>query len=189
MWIRFFMITAVLGICFSSCQNNKRRENAMKIVKEWTGKEIKFSNGLSCTSMGKDTTSIDLQNDNFKILLYVDSIGCTSCRLRLSEWKKIMNESDSVFFRKPEFVFIFQPKKRDEKELFNILKNNGFRQPVFIDKNNEIDKLNNFPSNPEYQCFLLDKEKKVILVGNPALVSGIWLLYKRVISEREKKEY
>ena len=96
-----------------------------------------------------------------------------------------MKESDSVFTSKPEFVFFFQPKKRDEKELQSIFRNNGFHHPVFIDKENEIGKINNFPSNPEYQCFLLDKDNKVIMVGNPSLNTGIWTLYKRVISESE----
>ena len=98
-----------------------------------------------------------------------------------------MQESDTVFIRKPEFVFIFQPKKSDEQELQSIFMQNGFRHPVFIDRDDEIDRINKFPSNPEYQCFLLDKDNKVLLVGNPALISGIWILYKRVINERETK--
>lgn len=181
----FFIILTLLAICLSSCKNNKQQDNAIKIVKEWTGKEIKFPESLSCTSMGKDTACIDLHNDNYKIVLYVDSLGCTSCRLKLAEWKKIMKETDSLFTRKPEFVFFFQPKKKDEKELQFIFKQNGFRHPIFIDKANEIGKLNNFPSRSEHQCFLLDKNNKVLIVGNPSLNSGIWTLYKKMINERE----
>ena len=181
------IITALIVICFSSCIKNKRRDHAVKIVAEWKGKEIKFPKGLSCTSMGRDTTCVDLLSDNYKILLYVDSVGCTSCRLNLYQWKRLINESDSIFTGKPEFVFFFQPKKRDEKELQIIFRNNGFSHPVFIDKENEIMKLNNFPSNREYQCFLLDKENKVILIGNPSIVSGIWILYKRAIIESETR--
>jgi hypothetical protein len=183
----FCLIIALIA-SISACQQNKRRDNATKIVREWTGKEIKFPATLSCTSMGKDTTCIDLHNNNYKILLYIDSIGCSSCKMQqLISWKKLMNEFDTAFIRKPEFVFIFQPKKRDEKALQSIFRQHGFLHPVFIDKNDEIDKINNFPLNPEYQCFLLDKDNKVLLVGNPATVSGIWLLVKRIIKERETK--
>ena len=185
---QFLYIAAFIVICFPSCRKNKRKEDAVKIVKEWTGKEIRFPQGLSCTSVGKDTTCVDLYTDNYKVILYVDSLGCTSCRLKLAEWNKIMRESDSVFVRKPEFVFFFQPKKREEKEMQSIFRQNGFKHPVFIDKENEIGKMNQFPSNPEYQCFLIDKSNKVLLVGNPSLVSGIWLLFKRVINEREARE-
>ena len=184
---KLLIIMMFIVFCLSSCKQNKRWDSASKIVSEWTGKEIKFSEVLSCISIERDTSCIDVQNDNFKIVLYVDSLGCTNCRLSLSTWKKIMKESDSVFIRKPEFVFIFQPKKRDEKELSLIFRNNGFSHPVFIDQENETDRMNKFPSKPEYQCFLLDKDNKVIMVGNPATNSGIWILYKRIITETETR--
>ena len=50
----------LLVICFSSCKNNKRRDDAVKIVSEWTVKEIKFPEGLSCSSKGIATTCVDL---------------------------------------------------------------------------------------------------------------------------------
>lgn len=185
MYRKTLIITTLVALCILSCRENSRRKDAAKIVREWTGKEIKFPKGLFCISMGKDTTCVDLYTDNFKILLYVDSLGCTSCRLKLYEWKKLMQESDSIFVRKPEFAFIFQPKRRDGKEVEQILKNNGFSHPVFIDKENETDRINKFPANSEYQCFLLDKDNKVIFVGNPSLNTGIWTLFKRIITERE----
>ncbi|MDR1340074.1 MAG: DUF1573 domain-containing protein [Prevotellaceae bacterium] len=188
MRIHLLIITASIAVCFSSCRRNKEKDYAVKIVTEWTGKEVRFPEGIPCTSMGKDTTCVDLHSDNYKIMLYVDSLGCTSCRLKLSEWNKIMRESDTVFIRKPEFVLFFQPKKKDEKELAFIFRQNGFRHPVFVDKENEIGKLNNFPSKLEYQCFLLDKDNKVIIVGNPSLNLKVWELYKRQISGNTQPE-
>ena len=183
----FLYIIGLLVIGIPSCKQDKRREDAIKIVAEWTGKEIKFPQGLSCTSIGKDTTCVHLYNDNFKIVLYVDSTGCTSCNLKLSEWNTILRESDSVFTRKPEFVFFFHPKMKNGRELQFILHQYGFRHPVFIDIENEIGKINKFPSQPEYQCFLLDKDNKVIMVGNPSLNTAIWTLYKSEINERAKR--
>ena len=186
--IYVFVLVGLVVFCLSSCKKNKQKDDTVQTVKEWTGKKVKFPKKLFCTSMGKDTACVDVYNDNYKILLYVDSLGCTSCRLKLYEWKKIMQESDTAFIRKPEFVFIFQPKKNGEEELLqSIFRQNGFHHPVFIDKDNVIAEINKFPSNPEYQCFLLDKNNKVLLVGNPALVPGIWILYKKIISERETK--
>ena len=181
---RFFVITVTCcAFCFSSCKD-ARREDATKIVSEWTGKQIKFPDGLSCTSMGKDTTCIDLYSDNYKILLYVDSLGCSSCRLKLSEWKQIMAEADSLFNGKVDFLFYFQPKKQDEKELQFLFRSNGFNHPVFIDLKNEIDRINKFPSQTGYQCFLLDRDNKVLMIGNPSVNTGIWQLFKGYISER-----
>ena len=174
------------AVCFSSCKD-KRKDSIAKIVQEWTGKEVRFPEELACTFMGKDTSCVDLYSDSYKILLYVDSTGCTSCRLNLPDWNRIMDESDSIFTNPPEFIFIFQPKKRDESELQHIFRTSGFRYPVFIDKENTINKLNNFPSKPEYQCYLLGKDNKVVIVGNPATNRGVWDLFKRIIRESEMK--
>ena len=183
---RTIVIAATIcTICFSSCKD-LQRENAAKIVNEWTGKEIKFPEGITYTSLGKDSTYVDLYSDNYKILLYVDSIGCTSCRLKLFEWKKIINESNTTFSNPVDFIFFFQPKQKNERELQQIFKGNGFKHPVFIDSKNEINRLNKFPSKPEYQCFLLDNDNKVIIVGDPSTNKGIWALFKKVITERDK---
>ena len=104
------------------------------------------------------------------------------------EWKKIINESDTAFSRPVEFIFFFQPKQRDERGLQQIFKGNGYKHPVYIDSKNEINRLNKFPSKPEYQCFLLDKDNKVIIVGDPSINKGIWDLFKKVITEREKND-
>jgi hypothetical protein len=178
-----FIIILTLSFCFYSCNKNKRT-NAQKVVSEWTGKEMKFPAGLQCVSIMKDTACIDLYGDNYKILLYIDSLGCTSCRLNLSKWKNLIAEADSVFQKKPEFLFFFQSKKNREKELQVILKSDGFRHPVFIDKTNAIMKLNNIPKEQEYQCFLLGKDNKVVMVGNPVLNPAIWELYKKIIDEK-----
>ena len=70
--IRTFVLLSVLLIGLLSCKENRRMENISKTVRKWTGKEIKFSEGMNCTFMGRDTTCIDVYSDNFKILLYVD---------------------------------------------------------------------------------------------------------------------
>jgi hypothetical protein len=181
------IITILIAACFSSCKN-RQKSDAVKIVTEWTGKEVKFPQGIPCTSMGEDITCPDLYNDNYRIMLYVDSMGCTSCRLKLSAWKKIIEESDTAFTRKPEFVFFFRPKKADERELAFIFRQNGFHHPVFVDRENEIGKLNSFSSKPEHQCFLLDRDNRVIIVGNPSLNPGIWALFKKTITERENNK-
>jgi len=111
----------------------------------------------------------------------VDSSGCTECRLQLIGWENCITEVDSLFANKVSFLFFFHPK--DSTELEFLLKLNNFDYHVFIDKENEIMRLNNFPSQPEYQCYLLDKDYKVIAIGNPVYNSKIWDLYKQLISE------
>jgi len=138
----FLILIVFMVLSVTSCLKGKRRSDTEKIVKEGKGEEIRFPEGLACTSIGIDTICMDLYGDSYKILLYVDSMGFTSCRLNCPDWKRIMNESDTVFIMKSEFVLVFQPKKRSEKELYCVLKSKGFRNIDVIDKENEFNNIN-----------------------------------------------
>ena len=180
-----FVVTVVFFL--SSCKNDDRRD-AAKIVTEWMGKEILFPADIPCQSSGSETDCIDFSNQTYKILLYVDSAGCSSCRLKLPEWKQIMAEADTLFAGTIDFLFFFQPKKQSEETLQLIFKQSGFSHPVFMDTENKINSINRFPAQTDFQCFLLDRDSKVILIGNPAFNPGVWALFKRIIAERDTGE-
>jgi len=164
---------------FYSCKDKKRWEDPAKIVTEWIGKEIHFPVNFSCYVSGKDTLT-DLCNGQFqkefKILLYVDSTGCSSCRLKMFEWKQLMKEAENLFQGKLGFLLYFQPK--DIEEMSYLFIHDRFDYPVFMDTKGEINSLNRFPKSIPYQCFLLDRDNKVLMVGNPVLNPRIWELYK-----------
>ena len=65
-----------------SCSES-RKEAVYRLVKEWTGKEIKFPEHSVFTVQGKDTVDFTFQDADYKVLVYVDSVGCTSCKLQL----------------------------------------------------------------------------------------------------------
>jgi hypothetical protein len=165
-----------------ACKDKKFTE-VQQIVGEWAGKEIRFPDNVLCTVTGKDTVSDAcraLLDAEYKVLLYVDSSGCSSCRLQLSQWEALISESDSLFHGRLSFLLFFQPKSK--KELTVLFRKDKFNYPVFIDMKNAINRLNRFPAKPEYQCFLLDKDNKVQMIGNPSSSPKIWALYRQVIS-------
>jgi lipocalin len=52
-----------------------------------------------------------------------------------------------------------------------------------MDVDNKLNTLNHLPFQMEYQCFLLEPNNKVALVGNPVLNPKIWILFKQYISK------
>ncbi|GHT12840.1 hypothetical protein FACS189426_16840 [Bacteroidia bacterium] len=171
-----------------SCKENKKRTEAEQIVAEWMGKEIQFPEDFQCSFAGNDTISTlcaDLFQSEYKVLLYVDSSGCSSCKLKLFEWQQVIADADSLFGEKLSFLLFFQPKNKKEMEF--MFKSNKFDYFAFIDMNNRINQLNHFPSEQSYQCFLLDKDNRVLMIGNPMLNPKIWELYKAQISGNETK--
>lgn len=168
-------------INFFSCKENKQRTEAEKIVNEWINKEIKFPSKYQCSISGIDSVGCNkLFNSEYKIMLYIDSLGCASCKLKLTDWKSIIKEADSLFPGKLNFLFFFHPK--DKRELDILFKRDNFDYPVFIDSKDSINSLNHFPDKQSYQCFLLDETNKVLMVGNPTLNPQIWKLYQEQIS-------
>jgi hypothetical protein len=172
------LVLLLLIFILFSCKNTRHSE-AEHILEEWIGKNIEIPNikpviySLKHKNITKYT--VTEEEKEYKILLYIDSTGCTSCKLRLSLWMAFIEEVCS----KVDFLFYFHLKS--EEEVVFLLKQDMFIYPVYIDKNNDINKLNNFPSKIHYQCFLLDNSNKIIAIGNPVHNFQIWDLYKQIV--------
>ena len=69
-------------ITLSSCKDNPKNGIA-RLVKEWDGKEVRFPERPVFTIQGKDTVDFSFRNAEYKVMSYVDSIGCISCKLQL----------------------------------------------------------------------------------------------------------
>ena len=149
---------------FVSCQESEK-ERIARLVNEWEEKEILFPTHSVFTIQGKDTVEFNYLDADYKVITYVDSIGCTSCKLQLHRWKELIAEFDSVTSVSVPFLFYFHPK--DVKELRYLTRRDAFTYPVCFDEKDEFNCLNRFPSDMTFQTFLLDKDNKVIGMGNP----------------------
>ncbi|MCD7901790.1 MAG: DUF1573 domain-containing protein [Bacteroides sp.] len=183
--VLIYVISIYLFLFIASCKKNEQLANAKRIVAEWVGKEIQFPSDVSTTYWGRDTI-YTIKDTPFKILIYTDSVGCTSCKLQLYKWMAYMQEASELMADKVSFHFYFHPK--DESELNFQLKRDNFRKMVFMDREGKLDKLNKLPKEMNYQCFLLNEENKVLLIGNPVINPQIWDLYKRTITKEETGE-
>lgn len=172
----------VLGLCVcllvSSCEESEK-ERLSRLVKEWEGKEILFPTHSTFTIQGKDTVDFQFQDAEYKVVTYVDSIGCTSCKLQLHRWKEFLSEVDSLTNGNVSFLFYFHPK--DMKELRYLTRRDAFTHPVCFDEKDEFNQLNHFPSEMMFQTFLLDERNRVVALGNPVLNPNVKELYLNLI--------
>ena len=161
---KLYLILLLSYLC--SCQES-REEAMLRLVNEWNGKEVKFPSRSVFTIQGKDTVDFEFQDADYKVVTYIDSVGCTSCKLQLPRWKELMAEVDSLTDGNVSFLFYFHPK--DVRELRYLTRRDGFTYPVCFDKEDELNRLNHFPTDMLFQTFLLDKDNKVVAMGNPVL--------------------
>ncbi len=176
----------LFGICsvllLASCGETEK-ERINRLVKEWEGKEIKFPPHSTFTVLGKETADFTFKDADYKILTYVDSVGCTSCKLHFSRWKQLIHEVDSLTNGKVPFFFYFHPT--DMRELRNFVYSEAFSYPVCFDEKDELNRLNNFPTELAFQTFLLDRNNKVIAIGNPTYGPRIKNLYLDLIAGKK----
>lgn len=170
----------LFGACILfSCQKSEHKR-ILDIVKEWDGKEIIFPIHSIFTIQGSDTVSYIIPKSNYKVVVFVDSVGCISCKLQLLKWKEFMHDMDSLSDGNIPFVFFFQTK--NVRELKYILRRDSFSHPVCIDTEDSFYKLNRFPNEMMFQTFLVDSENRVKVIGNPIHNLSIKDLYLKEIA-------
>ena len=162
-----------------SCQKNDRAK-VESLVKEWNNKEIRFPENPVFTRYVTDTIPYRIPKTDYKVVVFVDSVGCISCKLQLPRWKEFMHEVDSLSDGNVPFVFFFQTK--DVRELRYILRRDNFSHPVCIDTEDRFYKLNRFPGEMMFQTFLVDSENRVKVIGNPIHNLSIKDLYLKEIA-------
>lgn len=167
----FFMIV--------SCQS-RDRFIAQKVV-DWEGKEILFPKQIPFFINGKDTTNSDWFQSDYKIVTYLDSTGCSGCRLQLSRWKEFIGCVDSLNSN-VRFFFYLHPK--NVNSIKHLIKRNNFKYPVCYDLKGEFHALNHLLPNTAFHTFLLDKHNRIIAIGNPINSFRIRDLYINILMNK-----
>lgn len=176
------LIILLLTIFLSACQD-KQKEIITLLVKEWQGKQILFPENMVFTRFASDTTNFVIPTSDYKVLVFVDSIGCTSCKLQLSRWKEFIRYTDSISQKNIPFLFFFQFD--DQWEIHSLLIRENFDKPICLDRSDSLNQLNHFPKDIQFQVFLLDKNNKVVVIGNPVHNPNVKELYLEEISRKQ----
>lgn len=182
-----YLILALFATCLlSSCQQTET-ERLEQLLQTWYEKEITFPDNPSFTVYGEKESDFTIPVGGYKLVHYVDSVGCTSCKLNLDKWQEYIAYLDSVTGHMvPCLFFIHATQKREVKIA---LKNSRFDHPVCLDVDNEFYRLNKFPMHPMLQTFLLDKNNRIVGMGDPVKNPRVKEFYLNLIrGKRDKQE-
>ena len=175
--LSFFIM--LIGILVSSCGMSPEGSWTTSVSK-WNGKIIKFPLESSFTLFAdKVVPSPKKANSRYTILSYIDSKGCISCKTKFKEWKDFILYLDDMSSNLVSVLFYAAPMDYDEFKY--ILKREDFNYPICIDKEDSLNKLNSLPDDMDLQTFLLDKDNKVLAIGNPVLNPKVKDLYLRIL--------
>lgn len=181
-------MTVFVLLALSSCNDGgqSQKSKAEAMVKEWIGKNITIDPNLPFTIDASDTVKYNI-DANYKMLMFVDSMGCLSCRLKLTEWERFNDYVDSIVGNHIPLIIIVQPSSIND--LRHALRINGYERPIIVDINGKFNATNKIPSDMDYQTFLLDKDNKVVALGNPVNNRKIKDLYLRVLTGKTTERH
>lgn len=172
------ILTTTIALALGACQlsNTSQRE----VVSEWSGRDISIPENLTFQISTTDI-DIDLDAPNFKVINYVDSTGCTSCRMKLARWNGVIDEFKALPGVDIEILTIVNTA--DMHEILFQINQNKYLHPIAIDSANIFDKTNALPVEPEFHTFLLNADNEVLAIGNPVNNPKIKDLYRNILLE------
>lgn len=157
------LITSCL-LAFTACQKSKLTEELQKIH----GRKIEFPEST-------------LSKEKFSIVHYIDSIGCTSCKLKKEQWKMFYDKMRKKGVA-ANIVFISHPHiYTDVREiLFDVQTDNIV---IMNDSTNDWFKKNDIPENELFYTLLVNKDKEIVTVGNPTYNENIAHLMFKIMTQ------
>lgn len=178
-----FFICFITFSCSSRLGVKKNIEHMMekpintveKNMVRWTPRDT------LCTEDGKTRS--------FSFIVYADSSQCSPCFINgLKEWNELLDlEKDKKY--NIRFLFIIEPRIGESNLLCSRLNDSQFKHAVLIDKQALFRKANpQIPKETMYHTFLLGKNSKVVLVGNPLHNEDVKKLLYRRLNDKKNDE-
>ena len=175
-----FLFCSCLFICsiLFSCKEYSRRQME-GLLSEYIDEKICYPRGVGYITADSDIVSGNERKTFYTILNYVDSIGCIGCKLKLNRWDIWVHELDSIFAESVKVIFLCHPMIRNELDMY--IAHDNFSCPINFDIRNEFFNNNKVLSTSAFQTFLLDKNNRVLAVGNPIHNPKVKELYLKII--------
>ncbi len=176
-----FSLNKLLGIFIallivaSSCkeQLNDNIENLL-------GNEINFD--VSKYKLVKGRRNFFPNKTNYTMFIYFDSDECQTCAAsRLHDWDQLIFENLN---RKVGFQYVFSPDINSINKTILAIKSSGFIRNVYVDTA-DIFKTHHpwIAKAKENHIFLIDKNNKIVMVGDPRRNKNLMKLFNEIVSD------
>ena len=167
------LIIATILILFSwGCTNSRER-----YIKKTIGSELVIFVDSMTKVNNRELYYVEIEKP-LKIVVYSDSTNCNACDIKFPLWKirfrELTRENNNI-----GLIFIINTEEIEDMELnADAVKAPGLR---LYDTKGVFKRKNDLFHERTFHVFLLDKENKVIIVGNPIENSNLYNLYKKAI--------
>lgn len=179
-------ICLIFGYVTISCARHKNELDISKLI--GTAIVVPYSSLLTYNN----TCEAEIDSWDYKYVIYLDSLVCSTCVLKNMFYWEVLKDSTASAGAKVGFIFVFSPPKEETGKFINDLRNtkpfwkNDFL--AFVDTTNSFIKMNrHIPENSNTHAFLLNKQNKVVLVGNAMNNIAVENLFFKIINPDDSK--
>ena len=175
------MLRAILfllaGVVLECCTSEKKQ------IKDNLELMTSTPINLSLDKMEARRNPLVKSDSKFKMVVYVDSSECSPCALsHLRFWNPLIKEARQKKIS-IDYIFILAPKMQEMPDVDLELEVTDLPASIYVDTAFVFKKANSFlPKDKKYHSFLLNKNSKVIFVGNPLGSDKLEKIYKQKIS-------
>lgn len=141
---------------------------------------------MRCMWNGKDTLSLHGKiNPNFKLVVFLDTVACSSCELKaMYMWNEMLDKT-KMYAPELSVYFIFLPLNKDLDSFYFTMRTMSPSLPIYVDTAGVFIRENpHIPRESVYHTFLLDKDNRVVLVGNPSRSEKIAEMFWQIVEEK-----
>ena len=171
-----FLVYITLIYLAAACTSHNT--GCQEAVAEWIGREIVIPDHLPTYIHSQRLHNMRSDAD-FRIICYINSNGCTACRMKLGAWAQLINDFNTGD-ADVDFLMVLNTNKHNDIQY--LLRRDNFLLPVVIDSADIFNTSNSLSSDESYHTFLLDADNRVVALGNPVLNPKVKDLYARIIS-------
>ena len=178
---RIILLLLFLLSCVAGCRQSGN-PNALEQAKKLYGRKIHFPTDYLSVTTGGSTLSIDSELAKpLKIVTCLDQNTCSECSLQiLKQWQELIADIPQEI--SVGFIPIVYPN--DTTELRRALQILGIGLPLFYDKENKYPRTNKLEKTlARNRSFLLDKDNRIVVIGEPLASAELWQLYKNALKK------
>lgn len=173
--VQFLLISVLF-----SCNNDNR---IIHEISTMIGRRITFPEDYLWIPPHQAQRAEKYLKEDIKVITFIDNLSCTDCGIKaLHYWVAEMKKID----KDVAYIVIIQTENRDELEMMADLVKQDI--PFMLYLTDSFKTNNNLNVLARNKTFLLNKENKIVLVGEPFGNEKLAQLYKKNIASL-KKEY
>ena len=179
------IVLIILTFCLiTSCINIEKEKKTTQIGQ--TEISIPIDSLVCLQPAGNNFIDNHVANADYKYVIYCDSTACSMCELeRMGIWNGIIKKAKSAGVT-VDFMFIFNPPKKDVTEFINGYYSNRYSLTVFIDTIGIIEKNNTLLKKLALHSFILNENNHIVKIGDASKNAGVEQAFYKFLKNSKK---